>query len=259
MQMTGVPVPVLRASDVPSVTAAEMAEVDRSAMEDYGVTLLQMMEQAGAHLAEVVRLEAGNELRDRRIVVAVGPGNNGGGGLVAARHLSNRGAAVRVVLARPALRMAEAARHQLATLLAMGADCCVATYDLTDDALGALLAEADVIVDAVLGYQIHGAPRGEEDRLIEFVVRSGRPVVSLDLPSGLDPDTGEAAGAVITASATLTLALPKSGLFQADGPARTGRVYLGDLGLPEALYTGLGIRVGSPFAGGRVVLLERSA
>ena len=256
MQMA---VPALRAADVSTVTAEQMAEVDRSAVEEFGITLLQMMEQAGSHLADVVRMEAGGDLRDQRVVVAVGPGNNGGGGLVAARHLVNRGASVRVVLARPALRMSEAAQHQLATLIAMGAHCCVATYDLTDDELEHVLANADVVVDAVLGYRIHGAPRGEAERLIGFVVRAGRPVVSLDLPSGVDPDTGEAAGIAITATATLTLALPKPGLFRGEGSRRAGRVYLGDIGLPDALYAGLGISAGRPFSAGRIVLLDRTA
>ena len=256
MQMA---VPPLRAADVSTVTAEQMAEVDRSAVEEFGITLLQMMEQAGSHLADVVRMEAGGDLRDQRVVVAVGPGNNGGGGLVAARHLVNRGASVRVVLARPALRMSEAAQHQLATLIAMGAHCCVATYDLTDDELEHVLANADVVVDAVLGYRIHGAPRGEAERLIGFVVRAGRPVVSLDLPSGVDPDTGEAAGIAITATATLTLALPKTGLLRGEGSRRAGRVYLGDIGLPKALYAGLGIPAGHPFSVGRIVLLDRTA
>jgi len=259
MQGMETPIPALRASSVPSVTAAQMGEVDRSAIEDYGVTLLQMMEQAGSHLADVVRLEVGGDLRDKQVVVAVGPGNNGGGGLVAARHLTNRGATVRVVLARPALRMTEAARHQLATLIAMGAECCVATYDLSDDELDDALARADLVVDAILGYQIHGAPRDEAERLIGFVVHSGRPVVSLDIPSGLDPDTGAVAGAVVTAQATLTLALPKPGLLTPGGAARVGRLYLGDLGLPSALYTSLGIDVGRPFSAGRIVRLDRTA
>ena len=259
MTSAGLAIPVLRASEIPAVAAAQMAEVDRSAVEDYGVTILQMMELAGSHLADVVRLEVGGDLRDQRVVVAVGPGNNGGGGLVAARHLANRGATVRLVLARPALRMSEAARHQLATLIAMGADCCVATYDLSDAELERVLATADVIVDAVLGYRIHDAPRGEEERLIGFVVRSGRPVVSLDIPSGINPDTGSAPGMAVTATATLTLALPKAGLFLDAGQDPTGRLYLGDLGLPEALYTALGVTVGQPFSGGRIVLLDRSA
>ena len=150
-------VPVLPASAVTAISAAQMAEVDRAAIEDFGVTILQMMEQAGSHLAEVVRLELGGHLDERRVVVAVGPGNNGGGGLVAARHLANRGATVRVVLSRPALRMSEPSRHQLATLIAMGAECCVATYDLDDDELVDVLSSADAIVDAILGY--HGRGR----------------------------------------------------------------------------------------------------
>ena len=124
---------------VPVVDAATMAELDRRATADFGITLPQMMEQAGSHLAAIVGAHLDGDLRDRRILVAVGPGINGGGGLVAARHLTNRGASVRVVLARPVLRMAPAARDQLATLLAMGADCCVATYDLADPALEAAL------------------------------------------------------------------------------------------------------------------------
>ncbi len=235
-----------------------MAEVDRAAVEDFGITILQMMEQAGSHLADVVRLEVGGDLQGREIVVAVGPGNNGGGGLAATRHLANRGAIVRVVLARPALRMSESSQHQLATLIAMEIDCCVATYDLSDDDLGHVLASADVVVDAVLGYRIHDAPRGEAERLIGFIVRAGRPVVSLDLPSGVDPDTGETAGIAITATATLTLALPKPGLFWGQGPERAGRVYLGDIGLPDALYAGLGISTGHPFSSGRIVLLDRT-
>ncbi len=244
------------ASRVPIVDSATMAEIDRLAIEEYGITLLQMMEQAGSHLAEVARLELGGDLRDRSIVVAVGPGNNGGGGLVAARHLINRGARVRVVLARPALRMTEAGRHQLATLISMGASCCVATYDLTDEELEQALARADLVVDAILGYNIHGAPRGEVERLVGFIVRSQRPVLSLDVPTGTDPDTGEASAMAITARATLTLALPKPGLVTVAGSGRAGRVYVADIGLPATLYAQLGIDVGPLFAAGRIVALD---
>ena len=250
--------PALAASAIPTVTVDRMIEVDRLAIEEFGITLLQMMEQAGSHLAEVARLELGGDLRGRSIVVAVGPGNNGGGGLAAARHLMNRGAGVRVVLARPALRMTGADRHQLATLLAMGMSCCVATYDLSDEELEAALAKADLVVDAVLGYRADGAPHGEVERLIGFIVRSGRPVLSLDVPSGLDPDTGETPGWAISAQATLTLALPKPGLLEAPGAERSGRLYLGDIGLPDVLYHRLGIEVGRPFADGRIVALDRT-
>lgn len=259
MEAMGWSTPVVPASRVPVVTAAQMGAVDRAAIEEYGVSLLQMMEQAGSHLAEVVRLELGGDLAERRVVVAVGPGNNGGGGLVAARHLTNRGARTRVVLSRPALRMTEAGRHELATLIAMGASCCVATYDLDDDDLEDALEKADLVVDAVLGYRLHDAPRGEEERLIGFMIRSRRPIVSLDVPSGMDPDTGDGTGAAIQAAATLTLALPKAGLRTPRGAARSGRLYLGDLGLPEALYTGLGVPVGHPFSAGRLIRLDQDA
>jgi NAD(P)H-hydrate epimerase len=248
-------VPGISASNVPSVRADEMAEVDRLAVGEFGIALLAMMEQAGSHLAELARLRLGGDLRDRSVLVAAGPGNNGGGGLAAARHLANRGARVRVVLARPALRLSEAARHQLATLLAMSVSCCVNIYDLTGAALNAELEAADLVVDALLGYSLDGPPRGDVAALLEHLNGSGRPILSLDLPSGLDPDTGEAAGPVIEATATLTLALPKRGLLTPGGRARAGRLYLADLGLPAALYDRLGIRVGVPFAAGRLVEL----
>ena len=103
--------PSISRTAVPALSAEQMAEVDRLATDVYGITLLQMMEQAGSHLASVAAHEAGGDLRERSILVAVGPGNNGGGGLAAARHLANRGARVRVILARPARRLSEAGRH----------------------------------------------------------------------------------------------------------------------------------------------------
>lgn len=238
---------------LPALTRSGMAEVDRLAVEEFGIGLPQMMEQAGSHLAEVVRLEVGGDLRDRRVVVAVGPGNNGGGGLVAARHLANRGASVQVILARPALRLGEAARDQLATLLQMQLACCVAVYDLPEAEVRDALAEADVVVDAILGYNAVGPPHGEVETLIGLVAESGRPIVSLDLPSGLDPDSGATPGLNVTAEATMTLALPKIGLFTPSGRERSGRLYLADLGLPAALYRRLGLTVDAPFGAGRIV------
>ncbi len=233
-----------------------MTEVDRLAISEFGVTLLQMMEQAGSHLAEVVRLELGGDLRDRFVMVVVGPGNNGGGGLAAARHLLNRGARVRVVLARPALRMSEAGRHQLATLIAMNASCCVATFDLSDDELIDVLGQADLIVDALLGYNASGAPGDEVGRLVGLIGDSGRPVVSLDVPTGLNPDTGAAANPSIAATATVTLALPKIGLLGPEASSNTGRLYLADIGLPASLYARLGLDIGPLFGPGRILQLD---
>ena len=159
--------PTVPPTSVPAVSAAAMAKVDRLATDIFGLDLLQMVEQAGSHLAELATYELEGELRDRRVLVAVGPGNNGGGGLAAARHLANRGARVRVVLARPARRLSDAGRHQLATLLEMGVSCCMAVYDITDAEIDAELRTADLVVDAVLGYRGRGAPHDEVATLIE--------------------------------------------------------------------------------------------
>ena len=249
-------VPIIGADDLPAVTADEMAEVDRLATEVFGISLLQMMEQAGSHLAELASLRLGGDLHDRRVLVAVGPGNNGGGGLVAARHLVNRGARARVVLARPARRLSEAGRHQLATLLEMGVSCCMAVYDISDAEIDDELARADLVIDAVLGYRGRGAPHDEVATLVQHIASAEGRILSLDLPSGVDPDSGDAAEPAIRAAATLTLALPKSGLLTEAGRDRGGDLYLADIGLPAALYERLGLTVDTPFVAGRIVRLE---
>src|SRR5919198_5060062 len=168
---------------MPSVSAAVMGKVDQLAVNEFGIDILQMMEQAGSHLAELVRAELGGDLRERRIVVAVGPGNNGGGGLAAARHLANRGASVRVILARPVNRLSDAGRHHLATLLEMSVDCCVAIYDVPDEELDREFSSADAVIDAILGYRATGAPHDGVLWLVEPVGRGPNPDNSPDLPS----------------------------------------------------------------------------
>jgi NAD(P)H-hydrate epimerase len=252
----GTDLPAVPASSLPAVSARQMGEVDRIAVDEFGIDLLAMMEQAGSHLAELVRLELGSDLRDHRVIVAVGPGNNGGGGLAAARHLADRGASIRVVLARPVNRLSPAGRRQIGTLLQMSVDCCVAIYDLPDAQLDAELASADVVVDAVLGYRAMGEPHDEVGRLVAHIAAASVLPISLDLPSGIDPDTGVASGPAVTAAATMTLGLPKTGLLTASGRSHAGRMFLADIGLPAALYARVGLAVDTPFALGRILRLE---
>lgn len=252
------PIPAVSASDVPAVSAAEMAEVDRIATEEFGIDLLQMMELAGSHLAELTRVLLGGDLRGKRVIVAAGPGNNGGGGLAAARHLANRGASVRTVLARPVNQISRAGRHQLASLLQTLVECCVAVYDVTDNELERELASADAAIDAVLGYRGSGPPRDGVGLLIRQLATCSVPVISLDLPSGVDADTGATAGEAVLATATMTLALPKIGLFTDSGRRHAGETFLADIGLPGGLYSRLGLDVGPLFAAGRILRLERA-
>lgn len=237
---------------LPSVTAQEMREVDRLMVEELGIGLLQMMEHAGRNLTEVARALVGGELSGRKVVVLVGPGNNGGGGMVAARHLANGGASVVVVLAQEPARLREIPAHQHATLLRTGVRITVFGSGGTDD-LACCLGPCDLAIDALLGYSLDRAPRGRIAEMIRQADRSGRPILALDLPSGLHPDTGEASDPCIRAHTTLTLALPKRGLLAPRAKPYVGRLWVGDIGVPPTVYARVGLNVGPVFSRAAVI------
>jgi NAD(P)H-hydrate epimerase len=224
------------------ITTEEMRDVDRAMIEDFGILLIQMMENAGRNMAELVRRQLGGSVRERRLVVLAGAGNNGGGGLVAARHLSNWGADVRIVLSRPIAQFRAVPKHQLSILEAMEVPI-VAT-----DA-GQLLAPGsqDGIVDALIGYGLRGNPRGAVAELIRAANDSGLSIWSLDAPSGLDTTSGKVYTPCIQAQATLTLALPKRGLLTPAARRVTGRLFLADIGVPPLLYRRMGLAVDTLF------------
>jgi NAD(P)H-hydrate epimerase len=230
--------------EIPTVTRIQMAEVDRLMVDVYGIALEQMMELAGARLAELAHRLLG-DLRGKRTTVLAGRGNNGGGALVAARHASNRGADVSAVLSRDATEYGGVPGARLRTLQAMGID--VRT--------GGDLPAADVIFDGIIGYSLAGAPRGRELELIERANASDAPTLSLDVPSGLDPDTGAAPGAAVRAAWTMTLALPKPGLLAEHARDHVGRLFLADIGVPPGLLEQMGIRAERIFAESVIVAL----
>jgi len=240
---------------LPSVTAQEMREVDRLMVEEFGIGPLQMMEHAGRNLTEIARTLLGGRLSGRKIVVLVGPGNNGGGGMVAARHLANAGASVVVVLAQDPARLREIPAHQYATLFRMGVRSVV--FDAAGaETLTVCLGPCDLVIDALLGYSLDGPPRGKIAEIIRQANGSGRPILALDLPSGLHPDTGEIGNPCIRAHATLTLALPKRGLLAPTAKPYVGRLWVGDISVPLALYKRLGFEVGPLFSRAPVIPLE---
>ena len=216
----------------PSVTAKQMAEVDRLMIEEFGIQLIQMMENAGRALAEQASRMLGGRPAGRTIVVLCGAGNNGGGGMVAARHLHNRGATVQAKLAADPARLKQVPAQQWRVLERLGLK---AAADLD-------LALADLLVDALIGYGLRGDPRGQAADWIERANASGRPVQSLDTPSGLDTTTGRPGSPCIRATATLTLALPKTGLLAPEARAYVGDLYVADVGVPPELYQRMGIR-----------------
>jgi NAD(P)H-hydrate epimerase len=228
--------PTMSASSIPAVTTEQMAEVDRLAVEEFDLLLIQMMENAGIGLAELVL----RRFEPQTVAVLCGPGGNGGGGLVAARHLANRGVGVAVTLGED--RLGDVTRHQRSILERMHVP------------IGTEPAAADLVLDALIGYSLRGDPRGRAAELIRWANEQRAPVCSLDVPSGLDATTGVIGEPCIRATTTLTLALPKTGLGIA--PAVVGELYLADISIPSALYSAMGIHVGPIFGSGSIVRLE---
>ena len=212
--------PTVDGNHVGWITERDMIEVDRVMIEDLHIELLQMMENAGRNLARLVLDLAA----PGSVAVAAGSGGNGGGGLVASRHLANAGVDVTVTLSRPASELSGVTAHQYDILQRMGV------------ALSPELQRADVAIDAVIGYSLRGAPRGASATLVEALT-SAPFVVALDTPSGLDVTTGEAPGVVVSAAATMTLALPKVGLRTAP---QVGDLYLADISVPRSVTAALG-------------------
>jgi NAD(P)H-hydrate epimerase len=167
-----------------------MLAADRIATDRLGLTLLQMMENAGRELANLLRLTLGGSVHGRRIVVLSGTGNNAGGGLVAGRRLAGWGADVCVAFARPVLRLRPGARAQLEPLIASGARTAVIGHDRTDAELAAEVLAADAVIDALIGYSLAGAPDAAYQRLIGVAHVGRGPVISLDVPSGIEATTG---------------------------------------------------------------------
>ena len=230
---------------IPALTTTQMVEVDRLMIETYGIQLIQMMENAGRNLAEQGRRMLGGSISGRRIVVLCGAGNNGGGGMAAARHLHNWGAAVRVVLAGDTAKLKHVPAQQWESRRAMGV---AGTAPASEDA-----APPDLIVDAIIGYGLQGDPRGTAAAWIRWASAWSCPVLALDTPSGLDTTTGDAGNPCIRASATLTLALPKTGLLAAQAQPYVGELFVADISVPPGLYGRLGIEVGPIFAHDSIV------
>jgi NAD(P)H-hydrate epimerase len=184
-------------------------------------------------------------------LVLVGPGNNGGGGLVAARHLTNAGADVHVALSSsPPLPGEVPERHRLALerMRIPGADRAAQSEELP-----ILLATMDVVLDALLGYSVRGDPREPIAGFIRAANATSARRLALDLPSGLDGDTGVPGDPTVRANATLTLAWPKVGLLAATARPYVGKLYLADISVPAAIYAAVGVRRGMLFARGPIV------
>ncbi|MEM9655270.1 MAG: NAD(P)H-hydrate epimerase [Actinomycetota bacterium] len=230
--------PTVEADQIGWLTEADMMEVDRVMVEDLRIGLIQMMENAGRNLASLIV----SRYRPETVTVLAGSGGNGGGGLVAARHLANHGVTVAVVLSRLPGALTGVPRHQLDILERMA-------VPIDDEP-----REASVVVDALIGYSLRGAPRGRAAELMHWLAAQSGSVVSLDTPSGLDVTTGDGPGAVVRADATLTLAMPKIGLRSA---ATVGELFVADISVPPSVYAPLQVGPPPPFHLGPIIRCRR--
>ena len=214
-------------------TAEQMRVIDRRAIDDYGIPGVVLMEAAGAAFARACIEEMGGSAHGKRVAMVCGKGNNGGDGFVAARYLANAGAIVEVITAAsPDDLKGDVAVH-FKPLTAMG-------LPILSAEVGDVLASGryDLIGDAVLGTGSKGAPTGTVAALLRQIrtqSENGIPIVSADIPSGVDSATGLAADNAARATRTVTFALPKPGLLTYPGAEYAGRVTVADIGIPSAL------------------------
>jgi hydroxyethylthiazole kinase-like uncharacterized protein yjeF len=217
---------------LPVFSADEMRALDQRAIAELGIPGAKLMERAGRAAAEVVVGFLGRRTTgDRRVTIVCGKGGNGGDGFVVARELARRGMKPVVLLAVPPREIGGDAGGKLAALKRAGVRPLVIERD--EQATRAL-ADADVIVDGLLGTGTRGAPTGLIARLIDMVNASGRPVIALDIPSGLPADGGAPPGPAVRARLTVTFAGLKRGLVMGPGVDFAGQVRVVPIGIPVA-------------------------
>lgn len=217
------------------VTASEMKEIDRLSTEEYAVPGSLLMDSASEAVA-VSALEKLSGLKGQRVVVFAGGGNNGGDGFGAARWLMNMGMHVKVFFTGSSLdKVAGDAKGQLDMYLAAGGK--VEQLTIEDDFLLAEIAvrRADIVLDAIIGTGFHGELSGIAQRACRLMNTCNTPVLAVDIPTGVNADTGACAKDAVNARWTVTMALPKTGLLLHPGAAKCGRVEVAAIGTPSAL------------------------
>jgi NAD(P)H-hydrate epimerase len=212
------------------LSRAEVRSIDKSAADELGLPTLVLMENAGRGAAE--RLRARLDPGDR-IAIACGPGNNGGDGAVVARHLDSWGYGVRVDWFTDPGHLRGDAATQHSILSKSGIDQASITETSSD--LDAIWSDAAWVVDALLGTGLTRPVEGLLASAIESLNRSGRPVLSLDLPSGLDADSGVPLGLSVRATFTVTFVAPKLGFAKPGASEYTGAVEVVEIGVPRVI------------------------
>ena len=212
---------------------AQLMEVDRRAVEEFGISVLMLMENAGREVAQVARSYM---MESSSVLILAGAGNNGGDGLVAARHLANHGHRVTILLTVDEHKFTGAALTQLQIIQKMRIP--LAILPRQKDAFKQWLENSDVgdaVVDAIFGTGLNRPLDASIQELIVQVNQSNRRVISVDIPSGLDCDTGRPLGIAVQAAHTISFCGMKIGFESAEAISYLGQISIGDIGAPQAL------------------------
>ena len=219
-----------------TLTREEMRELDRKAIEEYKIPGIILMENAGRDVAEEV-LKMLDDPQQAKVAILCGKGNNGGDGFVVARHLHNHSISVDVFLVA---RVSDILKDgDAGTNLQILLNMKIPVKEILDiQGVNNILKElndCNILVDALFGTGLSGDVREPFKTLINGVNNLNKPIISMDIPSGLDCNTGKILGAAIKATKTVTFAIAKKGFYLNDGPSYTGKVIVSDISIPREL------------------------
>jgi NAD(P)H-hydrate epimerase len=242
---------------MPSLNPDQFEKITQIMVKELGLGLVYMIENSGRAAANLLRQLVGGNLTRKRFVVLVGAGNCGAAGLVAARHLLDGGAKVTVVLSRPPESLNYICGYEQRLLYRCGLISTVQaelpTLRLMDN-----LKNSNFVVDALVGSGLRGPLHGAELFITQVLEQADARVFSLDLPTGLplQPQL-EILEPIIKAHSTLAFGLPRQIHFEPASKSYTGELYLGDIGIPNAVYQKLGLKIGPLFGAGDILYLRR--
>jgi NAD(P)H-hydrate epimerase len=223
------------------VTSQQMREIDRKAIEERKISGLDLMENAGLRIFLSLK-DIYPDLRLKKIIIFSGSGNNGGDGFVVARHLYDYGVKVKVFLLAPFHKIKGEAGENLNIIGKMGIELIeVETVKLEE--IQKTIQNSDLIIDAILGTGLHGRVIDLKAEIINLINIANKEVVAIDVPSGLNADSGKIEGPCIKATHTITLALPKIGLLLFPGASFSGKIKIEDIGIPSYLLRNNKIKI----------------
>jgi len=226
---------------IPIVTAAQMQALDRRTIGEAGIPGTTLMERAGAGVVARLEQRYGSP-QGKSITILCGKGNNGGDGFVVARLLHRRRAKVDVITMAPVAELTRDAATMCRRFTRVAGPSAIHAFSSKANLLARLRA-TDLVIDALLGTGLTSAISGLYGEAIDGLNEASRPVIAVDLPSGIDADTGAMLGRAVRADVTVTFGLPKLGLYQNQGLDHSGRVELVDIGIPPAYIEALESRI----------------